>query len=70
MKTLLTAIAFLSLSFAGHAQCPENIAGKQLQKGMFVFCDPGTTDGKNYVAEVNSVNGTDFSCRFLHSNSV
>lgn len=70
MRVLLTIITFLYLSVAGLAQCEDKIAGKTMQKGMFIFCNLGTKDGKNYAAEVLSVNGTNFSCRFLHSQSV
>jgi hypothetical protein len=70
MRILLTIAAYLSMCFVCHAQCEENISGQQMQKGMFLFCDPGAIEAKKYVAEVVSVNGNSFSCRFLHSNSV
>jgi hypothetical protein len=70
MRILLTVVVYLSMCFVCHAQCEETISGKQMQKGMFLYCDPGTIEAKKYVAEVISVNGNSFSCRFLHSNSV
>ena len=51
------------------AQCEERISGRQLEKGMFVLCTPEAAGSQSYVAEVLSVNGTDFTCRFLHSNT-
>lgn len=70
MRSLLIVIACLGFYLAGMSQCEEKIFGKQLQKGMFIHCNAGGTDKKRYVAEVVSVNGTEFSCRFLHSNAV
>lgn len=70
MKILLVIVASLGFSFVTQAQCEEKIFGKQLEKGMFIHCDPGRADKTRYVAEILSVNGTDFSCRFLHSNAV
>lgn len=67
MKILSAIVIFLGLSITCHAQCEEKIFGKQLQKGMFIHGSAGKT---KYVAEILSVNGTEFSCRFIHSNSV
>ena len=69
MKTLLITIALIYLSAACNAQCPDFITNKKLEKGMFIYTDPGTTAGTKYVAQILSVNGSDFTCRFLHSNS-
>ena len=67
MKKLLAILLFTGISFAGMAQCEEYITGQTLQKGMFIFA--GQSNNR-YVAEILSANGTDFTCRFLHSNSV
>ncbi|RZS63924.1 hypothetical protein [Pseudobacter ginsenosidimutans] len=70
MKILLTIVALMGWTLVTQAQCEERISGRQLEKGMFVLCTPQLEGNTVYVAEVLSVNGTDFSCRFLHSNSV
>lgn len=70
MRTLITIITLLGLTAVCHAQCEDKISGRQLQKGMFIYCDPADAVEKRYVAEILTVSGTDFSCRFLHSNSV
>jgi len=70
MKIIIAIATIISASLASQAQCKENITGQQMQKGMYISANPGTTDGKRYAAELLSVDGTSFSCRFLHSNSV
>lgn len=72
MKTLLIIIAFLNLSMVCKAQCTEKIEGVKLQKGMFLITSKifSENDEKQYVAEVLTVNGSEFTCRFIHSNSI
>ncbi|WP_165601784.1 cupin domain-containing protein [Chryseobacterium sp. CBo1] len=72
MKTLLILIAFFNLSMVCKAQCQEKIEGVQLQKGMLMYTNPNIMlgDSRTFVAEIISVNGFEFTCRFLHSNSV
>lgn len=72
MKTFLIIIAFFNLSMVCKAQCQEKIEGVQLQKGMLMYTNPNIMlgDSRTFVAEIISVNGFEFTCRFLHSNSV
>jgi hypothetical protein len=57
------------MSLTSWAQCKESITGQQIRKGMYISARLGA-DQKEYSAEVLSANGANFSCRFLHSNSV
>lgn len=70
MQKLIIILFFLGISFGINAQCPESISNVEMQKGMFIFCVEKNFDNTKYVAEILSVNGKDFSCRFLHSNSL
>jgi hypothetical protein len=69
MKALVIILLMLCLTGISSAQCKENIAGKQIEKGMYIHAT-ATPEGKWYAAQVLTVNGTAFTCRFLHSNSV
>ena|SRR6218665_1044691 len=70
MKTQFL-ITTISLFFAA------SIANAQIKAGDYiygVFDSPLTTtknyNGATYVAEVTAVNGSEFTCRFVHSGSV
>ena len=69
-KFLITIIFFSCISSQNIAQCPEFIADIKMQKGMFILCNEKDRKDKIYVAQILSVNGQNFSCRFFHSNSV
>lgn len=70
MKILTIAVLLIYSSISGYSQCSNFISGQKLQKGMFIRSDPQTIDKKVYTAEILTVNGTDFTCRYLHSNSL
>ncbi len=70
MKNLLTFTLFFVFHFVGIAQCEEEIYGRNVEIGMFAFGGPIDNTDKQYVAEISSVNGDKFTCRFLHSNSI
>ncbi|RYE25625.1 MAG: hypothetical protein EOP45_04600 [Sphingobacteriaceae bacterium] len=70
IKISITLISLLSFYGYSKAQCEVSISKKNLESGMLlegVFeNDPTATV---YVAEILSVEGNKFSCRFVHSNS-
>lgn len=71
MKQLLFTI-FLAVGASGFvsAECEEYISGRDIQKGMLVKAAPVSVQPEViYVAEITSVSGDAFSCRFLHSNT-
>ena len=70
MKKLIIIIFCLSIAFAGSAQCDEFIEGKEMQKGMYILSSNEGVENKKYVAQILSVDGKSFTCRFLHSNSL
>ncbi len=69
MKAVIFITMLALVSVCSQAQCKENITGQQIKKGMYISART-SANSKDYIAEVLSVDGTSFSCRFLHSNSV
>jgi hypothetical protein len=70
MKRLLVILFFIGLSKIGFTQCNETIMDRTMQPGMFIFGNIDNDPTKKYVAQVLTVNGSSFTCRFLHSNSI
>lgn len=70
MKNLLIFILISSLHFVSIGQCKKEIYDQRLEENMFFICSPIEKATKTYVAEVTAVSGDNFSCRFLHSNSI
>lgn len=63
----LLSIIFLSVCMANQSMAQELKTGDMISGA---FDSPMSNNAKNlFVAEVTEVNGTEFSCRFVHSNS-
>jgi hypothetical protein len=70
MKRLLVILFLIGLSKIGFTQCKEKITDKEIAPGMFIYSNVAGEPDKKYYAQILTVDGTNFTCRFSHSSSV